>query len=292
MRISTTTEKITEYFETEDVIKLLARSGFDAIDFSFCDYVEKHEGEQEIKEYFHSLKALAEDEGVCFNQAHAVFHSSRANDEKWNKKRFDEIVRNIRSASYLGVENIVVHPCQHLEYAKHSEELFEYNMEFYTKLIPYCEEYGIHIAVENMWQSYNGKIVHSTCSRPEEFIRYIDSLNSPWIVGCLDIGHTMLVSQDPASYIKALGSKHLQCLHVHDVDGVHDSHTLPYLGIIKWDEVMKALGDIGYTGDITFEATNFFSNRPKELIASSAEYMAQTGRVLAEMTGLFTAGGK
>jgi sugar phosphate isomerase/epimerase len=71
------------------------------------------------------------------------------------------------------------------------------------------------------------------------------------------------------------------------VDGEHDSHTLPYLGIINWKEVMEALGDIGYTGDITFEAHEFFANRPKELIASCAQHMAQTGKVLANMTGLY-----
>ena len=50
-------------------------------------------------------------------------------------------------------------------------------MKFYKSLIPYCEEYGIKVAVENMWQ-YPGMISHSTCSRPEEFIRYIDELDS------------------------------------------------------------------------------------------------------------------
>ena len=286
MKVSTTTAVINRYFETEDVINILAQAGFDAIDFSFCNYIEKRNSEQAIKEYFYHLKSVAESKGVYFNQAHAVFHSSCADSEEWNKKRFNEIVQNIKCASYLGINNIVVHPCQHLEHRKYSEELFEYNMDFYSKLIPYCEEYGIRIAIENMWQ-YSTKIIHSTCSRPSEFIRYIDTLNSPWIVGCLDIGHTMLVSEDPASFIRALGNKRLQCLHIHDVDGEHDSHTLPYLGIINWEEVMEALGDIGYTGDITFEAHEFFANRPKELIASCAQHMAQTGKVLAKMTGLY-----
>ena len=73
-------------------------------------------------------------------------------------------------------------------------------MKFYRRLLPYCEEYGIKIAVENMWQ-YPGMISHSTCSRPEEFIQYVDGISSQWAVACLDIGHTVLVREQPDEFI-------------------------------------------------------------------------------------------
>ena len=97
MKVSTTTAVINRYFETEDVINILAQAGFDAIDFSFCNYIEKRNSEQAIKEYFYHLKSVAESKGVYFNQAHAVFHSSCADSEEWNKKRFNEIVQNIKT---------------------------------------------------------------------------------------------------------------------------------------------------------------------------------------------------
>ena len=40
----------------------------------------------------------------------------------------------------------------------------------------------------------------------------------------------------------ALGNKRLLCLHVHDVDGIDDLHTLPYFGITDWDKVMEQTG--------------------------------------------------
>ena len=49
------------------------------------------------------------------------------------------------------------------------EKLFGINMEFYRRLIPYCKEYNIRVAVENMWQ-YPRTVSHSTCSKPEEFV--------------------------------------------------------------------------------------------------------------------------
>ena len=42
MKVSTTTAVIKGYFEIEDVINILAQAGFDAIDFSFCNYIEKN----------------------------------------------------------------------------------------------------------------------------------------------------------------------------------------------------------------------------------------------------------
>ena len=86
-------------------------------------------------------------------------------------------------------------------------------MEFYRSLIPYCEEYNIKVALENMWQ-YPRTISHSTCSRPAEFVKYMDELNNPCFVACLDVGHAMLVKEKPDDMIRALGGQRLQALHM------------------------------------------------------------------------------
>ena len=130
----------------------------------------------------------------------------------------------------------MVHPKQHLTYSEEGnpEKLFEENIEFYNRLKPYCEEYGIQVALENMWQSksYPGgyRILHSTCSTPEEFNRYLDALDRKWFVGCLDIGHALLVHKEPQDFIRAMGKDRLKALHVHDVMAGNDTHTLPYYG--------------------------------------------------------------
>lgn len=279
MRLSTSTDMVFAAYGEEKGIELLANAGFDSLDFSFFD--EKYYAKELNKEFFTELKNKAYGLGMTFNQAHAPLDSSFDDDEK-TAVRFGEIVQSIKNASYLGVENIVVHPCQHLRYKNDGvpEKLFEMNMDFYNRLKPYSEEYGVKIAVENMWQSFKGKIMHSTCSRPEEFIRYIDELNSDCFVACLDIGHAMVVCEKPDDFIGSLGSKRLKALHIHDVDGTHDSHTLPYFGIVDWDNVTKALAKIGYTGDFTFEIPYFISDKPAELYPSYLKLAADTGRYL------------
>lgn len=278
MKLSSTTDKLQEKFGIYKAVDILSEAGYDAIDFS--QFNEEIYASTYGKEYYTEIRKYAEDKGLFFNQSHAPFSSSFTDEEK-TAKRFDEIVTAIKRASYLGVKNIIVHPCQHLKYdvEGNPEKLFEYNMEFYKKLIPYCEEYNIKVALENMWQ-YTGMINHSTCSRPEEFVRYVDELNNDSFVACLDIGHAALVREDIGDFIKILGNKRLRCLHVHDVDGTNDSHTLPYFGSINWDKVMKALAEIDYKGELTFEADSFMDNKPDILLPDCAKLMAKTGKHL------------
>lgn len=270
-------------------IDVLSEADFDAIDFS--TYFPEYMDETYDKAFYEEIKKYAEDKGVYFNQAHGPDTSSFM-DEEETKKRYKEIVATIKNASYIGAETIIIHPCQHLYYCEEGnpEKLFEINMKFYKSLIPYCEEYGIKVAVENMWQ-YPGMISHSTCSRPEEFIRYIDELDSDSIVACLDIGHAMLCNEQPHEFIRKLGGKRLKNLHVHDVEANNDAHTLPFFGIIDWEKVMEALADINYTGDLTYEANCFIKQpdrnwgakpKPVELYKDYAKLMERTGRYLIE----------
>lgn len=286
MKINTQCDILkTKYSDTE-VVDILKDAGYDSIDYSFF-YLKDYDTTVDpavFKERFTELRKYAEDKGIYFTQAHAPFASSYPDAEK-TALRFKEIISAMRNASYLGIKHIVVHPCQHLKYfeGNNSELLYEMNMEFYSRLLPYAEEYNIVMCTENMWQYYGDKKIWiSTCATPEEFNRYIDGMNTPYLRGCLDIGHTVLVGQNPADFIRKMGADRIVALHVHDVNGHEDSHTLPYYGIVHWDEVTTALKDIGYKGEITLESDSFIKNLPKELMPTAAKLMAQVARRLAD----------
>ncbi len=289
MKISTQTGSFMKYFSDREIVDLLKDAGFDAIDYSFFDTSRCNPDvtDAEYRERFTELKKYAEDKGLYFNQSHAP-HPSSLTDEAFTKRRFGELITVLKNSSYLGVRNIIIHPLQHLTYYtnENTEALYEMNLEFYAKLIPYCEEYGITVCAENMWQCYgdSNKIWDSTCSKSEEFVRYIDGIGSEYIKACVDIGHTVLVGENPVRMIKALDHR-VAALHVHDNDGIRDEHTIPFHGIIKWNEVAKALKDIGYSGEITLETGGFMNQHkiPKELVPASAKYMAETARLFANM---------
>lgn len=283
MLLSTTTSLMSRYRSLEETVNVIKNAGFDAYDLTFCSLPDDHYlyGDDRM-EGAKKLKAEADRIGIVCNQAHAPFPTSTGDDEK-DEEIFTLVVRSMEVAAYLGAKIIVVHPKQHLNYLENAEELFELNMEFYRRLLPYAKEYGIKIATENMFQWHRNASVcmDSTCSRPREFARYIDEINDPYLVACVDIGHVGLVDVDPCDMIRRLGDR-VGCLHVHDNNKIHDHHTLPYLGKIDWNGVTAALAEIGYKGDFTYEADSFLSTFPHELHPSCERLMHDVGRHLIE----------
>jgi sugar phosphate isomerase/epimerase len=176
----------------------------------------------------------------------------------------------------------VVHPVHHEEYLGHEEERFAQNMKFYRALLPYAKEYGIKIALENMFQKETKRKVigHDTCSRAEEFIRYLDTLDDEHFVACLDLGHCGVVGLEAQDMIRALGHERLQALHVHDNDYTKDQHTLPGLGKMNWEEIMKALAEINYQGEFTYEADRFLFDMPTPMLPRAVSFMVEMGRYL------------
>lgn len=276
MKLSSNIMRFYHVFGLKKTIDIFAEAGFDGIDFNsdlqeYCDDTHSEDFYKEMGEYVRS-------KGLFISQAHAPFASS-FEDESKTKKRFSEIVKGMKHSALIGAPMIVVHPCQHLVYTEgnNAELLFEYNVDFYKKLIPYSEEYGIKIAIENIIQSG----AHSVCSTAERLAGLYDELNNDAFVVCFDVGHMNILGDDPTEAIRTLG-KRIKCTHVHDNDGVADCHTLPYYGTIDWENIMKAFADIDYSGDLSYEAGLFVANAPKEIMPTAAKYMAKTGRHLID----------
>ncbi len=284
MYLSTTTSNCSNKVSLKESIKILKDAGFKAYDCSLFGNTaaRKLSDSENYREQALEIRQYADSLGIICNQAHAFFHSSTGNKEQ-DDVIFGKIVRDMEVASILGAKIIVVHPKQHLTYAEHAEELFKLNVEFYKSLIPYCEKFGIKVATENMfqWNSGTNAPIDSTCSRAWEFCKYIDAIDSEWIVGCLDIGHASLMGCDIAEFIKTMGNKRLQALHVHDNDRHFDMHTMPFMQKIDFFAVTKALGEIDYKGDFTYEADCFLEGFPLELYPSALKLMNSVGEYLA-----------
>lgn len=266
------------YFHNElglyKTIDIFSEAGFEGIEFNLD--LEEYYSDKHDANFFREVRNYAKKKGIEFRQAHAPFASSYDDAEK-TAKRFNEIVKSIEYASLLGTQMLVVHPCKHIAYRKGEEEcraITEYNVDFYKRLVPYAEKYGVKIAIENI-----GGCITET---PEGLCALIEELDDPVFTVCYDVGHAKICGVDPADMIRKLG-KHIGCTHIHDNDGKGDNHTLPFYGSsINWDEVMKAFADIGYEGDLNYEAGAFVKYAPIRLRAESARYMAAIGKHLIE----------
>ena len=288
MRISTQTDFLAEAFGIREAIRMIAAAGFDAVDLSLFDISDKNPlFAPGWEAYIDELKQIAADAGVVCNQAHAPFPSRHTEDKAhaaYNERIFDLITRSVEGAARLGASVIVVHPIQNLVYWKrdNARRLFDVNMDFYRALAPVARRAGIRIAVENMWQVKDGHICDSTCASPEEFAAYLDTLADDCFTGCLDLGHCGLCGRPAEDVIRALGASHIGALHIHDNTGLDDSHTLPYNGVMNWNNITAALGEIGYPGDFTYEADSYLYAVPRELVPTALRYMLDIAAALVK----------
>lgn len=285
MKLGTSTEILGRRFGEAEAVCMIARAGFDGVDWDFSgmEFDDNPWNAENWRDYAGRMRELVEKNGISVLQAHAPYPTSKG-QEPYDSIVLERIVRSVEAASVLGAKRIVVHPMKHLNYVKHRAYLFEKNLELYRSLIPHCEKWGVQVCVENMYEKdrYTDAIVNSGCGMPEEFCAMLDELNSPWMVGCLDIGHAALVGVDPSDAIHMLGKDRLQALHVHDVDYFTDGHTLPFTEKLDWDSITAALAAIGYQGEFVFEADKFFRNFPDALCLDALRLMEKTGRYLMD----------
>ena len=275
MLLSSYIMKICDVFGIKETFSLFAKAGIQGVDFS--SNIKEYCSIEHDKSFYIELGKYAKEEGLAICQAHAPFPSSDVDREK-NEKRFAAIVQGMRNSSYLGAPAIVVHPCKHLDFGDEAnrELLFEYNIDFYRRLIPYAEELGIKIAIENLGSD-------SVTSTPENLIRLYDELDNQVFTVCFDVGHSLLQGVDPAEAIGKIGKRLVNgYTHIHDNFGDTDAHMLPFYGKVDWENVMKALAVIGYNGDLNFEAGGFARNLPRALCFTGLAYMSNVGHYLIE----------
>ncbi|MBR2730519.1 MAG: sugar phosphate isomerase/epimerase [Clostridia bacterium] len=280
MKLINQTDALARRFGDADAVRILCNCGFDGVDYSMFPMKEDDclLNTRAYRKHVRELRAIAESCGKTFEQAHAPFPSARDGDDDYNEKIFPRLARALEITGLLDAKICVVHPVQFKKYQ------LERNLELYSMLEPYAKEYGVKIAVENMWgwkeQPGGGRIVPNVCSNAEEFNAYIDALDPRYFTACLDLGHCGLVGDDAASMIRKMGRERLGCLHVHDNDYIHDSHTLPFTQKMEWDGIMRALGEIDYQGHFTFEADYFLNGFPNDLIPACEIFMERVGRAL------------
>lgn len=278
MKLATQTLFLSKKYGDLKAVEIIKNAGFDAYDYSMCIHLDGME--KFIKDsYWDNIKELkshADTLGIQCTQAHAPYDDDQI-------ALLPAIIRSMEYAAYLGAEVIVIHGItDNYRYYEHKEELFERNMDFYRKLIPHAERLEIKVAVENLfgWDRERMHNIENTCSHHEELEKYVDTLNSEYIVACVDTGHCQLVHEAPETMLLKLGNR-VSALHVHDNNGFEDGHNIPYSGTINWDNVCDTLARIGYSGSFTFEADRFFNKyMDDEHIINAVKYLEQVGRSL------------
>ena len=264
MKVSTEIGSISKLVGEEKAVEFVAKSGFDAWDFSMFEMCEKNKkgllvpknhptAQDDYLAFARKLKQIGLDNGIICNQGHAPFPSL--------PKSSYYLKRAIECVAEAGGEICIIHPM--------NNGTPEENAEMYFELLPFAKEHNVKIATENMW---NWKLLHkhscfAACATPESFNAHLDAVNDDYFVACLDIGHAEMKGSDTsaAEMILGLGNR-LKALHIHDNDKLHDLHQIPFSMNIDFTSVMNALKKINYNGYLTLEASSYIEKFPTEKV--------------------------
>ena len=224
-----------------------------------------------------NMRRYLDKAGIVANQAHAPFSFKYGMAMDESEPRYRTIARSIASAGLLGASNIVIHSVNVPE----GVNFEDYNVEFYKSFIPYCEKYGICVAVENLFVRLpENKGFLPKLGTPEDLCRIVERIASPYIVACVDVGHAALTGHKPEDFIAAMNPDILACLHVQDVDYKDDRHMLPFTESLDWTAIMTALKKKGYKGDLTLEIIKYLDQLPVELLPDALAFSAKVANHL------------
>ena len=250
MKTSTEISSIARVVGEARAVELVGKAGFDAWDFTLTKIKEKTENadhplrSNEYLKFARELKKIGDAYGMVCNQSHAPFPSWRI--------PIDNLKRAIECTAEVGGEICIVHPDNDLT--------AEQNAEKYHTILPFAKDYGVKIATENMWNWDKEKDMSSfaACSTAADFLAHVEAVNDPYLVACVDLGHAeMRGSGDGAANMLRTLGRHVQALHIHDNDCLHDDHQIPFSMNIDFDPIARALRDINYQGYLTLEANHY-----------------------------------
>ena len=116
-----------------------------------------------------------------------------------------------------------------------------------TRLLPVAQELKVTIAVEEVWNKF--------LLSPLEFARYVDEFESPRVKAYFDVGNVVFYGY-PQDWIRTLGAR-IAKVHIKDFQLDRPNGRFAWRNIgdgdVDWQEVRRALADVGYGGYVTTE---------------------------------------
>jgi len=159
----------------------------------------------------------------------------------------DEVLNSIAYASTLGCELVVVHPgiVSYPRNLKQFERISKENeFDSFRRICEKAEEEGLLTCLENMprlppafKESWTG----------DEMVEIVDEFGSKFLQLTLDIGHCNTTDIPIVQMIRKFGAR-IKHVHVHDNDGLRETHSVVGSGSIMWQSVINELSGIGYDG--------------------------------------------
>ena len=189
---------------------------------------------------------LIVDGSVCAGHW-SVRHSSP--DEEQRKQALSTLKRAIETTAAVDGHTVLLvvgHGKDGTE-----EEVWQRSVENIKQALPVCAEYGVSIAIENVWNQFLYEHGGPADQTADKFAKYVDEFDSPWVGMQFDIGNHWKYGQ-PGDWIRTLGRRIIK-LDIKGFSRANDGFTRITEGDLPWADVRQALDDINFYGWVAAE---------------------------------------
>ncbi len=208
----------------EDNLKAWKQAGIAAIE---CDYSSLLEYPVRVLE---SWSKMFKDAGVRFWSVHAPFggQNNLSHPEEKTRKRaveFHKVV--LERTQKVGANCLIVHPSGAPRTEGEKTKAWDWFRESLDELLPFAEELGMVLAVENMLPEA------AIGSDPAELSGFLAAYFSPHLRLCFDTGHAHIAG-NAYLWLESVAPS-VGTFHLADNDKGRDLHLPPGYGTVPWD---------------------------------------------------------
>lgn len=299
MGISIQTGGLLPGWSAAEAFRMIREAGFDGIDWGLDESWDRAVIQQgrsspcvfekplpEVRDYYREQLAQIEKNGLVIYQAHAPFPPYVKGFPELTDYAIGIYRQCIRFCAAAGIERLVIHGISRAldDPGQTRGSVEALNLRLYRSLIPVLRECRVVVCMENLFTRYGRQIIEGACADPRKTGEFIDSLNEEagreCFGFCVDTGHLNILGKNQEEYILALG-KRIKAVHLHDNWGDDDRHLAPYAGNVRWRDVMGALREAGYRGNLNFETHQqvSLSRVDREMVPVWLRAIRETGRV-------------
>lgn len=187
--------------------------------------------------------------------------------------RREHTKRSLQLAKDIGATNITTEPGGQLT----PEQTWDDGARlFYDEIMP-CVEVAEKLEVQLLIEPEPELLIE----RFDEYLKFVDRIQSPWVGLNFDIGHAYCVGEDPELWVARMApyTKHY---HFEDIAStrVH-KHLIPGHGAIDFAATLAAIEQTGYDGWITVELYPYIQN-PDDAAREAYNYLT----TLAQRLGI------
>ncbi len=185
-------------------------------------------------------------------------------DPNYRAIRIDHTMRALTLAKELGARCVTTEPGGPVAPGESWQAALKLFVEMVKPVAEHADKEGVLLLIEP-----EPGLLIETC---DQFLEFMQHMDSPAVGLNYDIGHAFCVKDDPATTIPRVAS-HIRHFHLEDIAAtrVHH-HMVPGEGAIDFKATLAAIRSIGYDGWLTVELYPYVEN-PDEAARKAREVL-------------------